>query len=449
MSASEAAVNLFHQSEAARKRGDRGAAVRLIRACIQMDPTLPGPWYNLAADLANDGEREAAVACLRRVLETHPDQPHALTNLGWNLQTMGRSEEALKPLLWAVSAAPELPLGWCNLSLVHASLRDAQSAIACGRAAVERAPEDAQCHMALAFALMLDGQWAEGLREYEWRFQYKMPEFLAYPMPRWDGTPVETLLVTAEQGYGDTIQFSRFIRLAAERCKRVIVCLQEQLVPLRLFGEGVEVITMPAPLPSADAFCPMVSLPLALGLSDKETPRIPALGRRRDLLYTGAHAGALPDSGGRKRVGIIWAGSGDQDNDHHRSATVEDFLGLTEAVGVQLYSLQVGDRAPECRGYDPLIIDLAPRIRDFSDTAALMNQMDAVVSVCTAGAHLAGALGVKTHILLPRHGQHFVWGYPSGAAGGDTTPWYPSARLYRQERVGDWRSVVKQVAEVL
>ena len=444
------AANLFHQSEAARQRGDRAASLRLIRACLKVDPSMPGPWYNLASDLATKGDRDGAVAALRRVLEVHPNEPYSLTNLGWNLQILGRPEEALEPLVTATYAAPHLPLGWSNLSLTHSSLRHAGEAITCARKAVELAPEDPQHHMALAFALMLDGQWAEGLREYEARFPYKMPEFLNYPMPRWDGKPVGTLLIMAEQGFGDTIQFCRYVRLAARRCQKVIVCLQEQLANLRLFdvgrNAGVEVITMPAPIPEADAFCPMVSLPSALGLSDAE---VPAVGYGMPV-WTPPLPGQLPGSGGRKSIGIVWAGSPDQDNDHHRSATIEDFLGLTESTSaVQLYSLQVGDRAAECRPYDPLVIDLAPRIRDFTDTAALMVQMDAVVSVCTAGAHLAGALGVSTHIVLPRHGQHFVWGYPSGAAGGDTTPWYPSARLYRQERVGDWRSVIKQVAEAL
>jgi ADP-heptose:LPS heptosyltransferase len=148
--------------------------------------------------------------------------------------------------------------------------------------------------------------------------------------------------------------------------------------------------------------------------------------------------------GDRKKIGIIWAGSPDQENDHHRSASVGDFLGLYAAEGVQLYSFQVGDRAKECRSVAPLVIDLAPKIRDFTDTAALMLQMDAIVTVCTSTAHLAGVLGVPVHIVLPRHGQHFVWGH-----SGSTTPWYPSARLHRQERIGDWGPVIRGVAEAL
>jgi ADP-heptose:LPS heptosyltransferase len=117
---------------------------------------------------------------------------------------------------------------------------------------------------------------------------------------------------------------------------------------------------------------------------------------------------------------------------------------LYEAPGIQLYSLQVGDRAKDARAVNPAVIDLSGKIRDFSDTAALMLQMDAVVTVCTSSAHLAGSLGVPVHVVLPRHGQHFVWGYSS-----DETPWYPSARLYRQDQIGEWLPVMKRVAEAL
>lgn len=434
------ASNLFHQSSAARQRGDRKASMRLIQACIRTDPSLPGPWYNLASDLADRGDRIAAVAALRRVLETKPDEPYTLNNLGWNLQILGRYGEAFEALTRAAEVAPDLPLVWSNLSLTHASLRHRFEAIDCARKAVALAPDDSQHHMALAFALMLDGKWSEGMREYGWRFQYKSPEYLRYPMPLWDGEPVETLFIPAEQGFGDSIQFSRFIPFAVKRAKRVVVGVQETLADLfRATFPEVEVLAMPTPIPPADAFCPMLSLPVALAFNDvtlANTPPAPI-------------AAVTPRPvDARKRVAIVWAGSPEQENDHNRSSTVEDFLTLYETPGLQLYSVQVGDRARDCRKYDPLIIDLSHRLRDFSDTAALLGTMDAVVTVCTAVAHLAGSIGVPTHVALPRHGPHFVWGYPQPemTTTGETTPWYPSMRLYRQDKPGDWRTVLKRIA---
>lgn len=436
----EAAVSLFHQSEAARKRGDRGVAKKLIQAALAVDDTLPGAWYNLGSDLHTAGDKLGAVAALRRCEELAGNEPYSLTNLGWNLQLTGQFEAALEVLTRAIAANPDLPLAWSNRSLTHNSLHCAQQSIADARKAVDLAPDDAQHHMALAFALMMDGQWAEGLREYEWRFQYKMPEFLAYPMPRWDGGYVETLFVPAEQGLGDTLQFIRFVKWAAVRVGKLIVSVPEELFSLVSSAQSLlagspntEIVRMPCAVPAADAFCPLMSLPVTLAWDDSEIPET-----------LGTWIGRIPCDqvpGDRKKIGIIWAGSADQDNDHHRSATVEDFLGLYEAKGVQLYSFQVGDRAKECRKYAPLVIDLSPRIRDFTDTAALMCEMDAIVTVCTSTAHLVGSLGLKAHIVLPRHGQHFVWGHSA-----PETPWYPTARLHRQERIGDWAPVISSVA---
>jgi tetratricopeptide (TPR) repeat protein len=437
----EAAVNLVHQSEAARKRGDKGVAKKLIQAALAVDDTLPGAWYNLGSDLHNEGNRVAAIAALRRCGELAGEEPYSLTNLGWNLQLEGRFEEARDILLRAINANIDLPLGWSNLSLAYNSLHKPVEAISAAREAVKLAPDDAQHHMALAFALMMAGHWPEGLKEYEWRFQYKMPEFLAYPMPRWDGGYVETLFAPAEQGLGDTLQFGRFVEWAAARVGTLIAPVQEELYDLACGSlallPNVQVLRMPCAIPPADAFCPLMSLPVAMGFDDDAVADTP-----HDWLGEGWKTGETFNfPGSRKKIGIIWAGSADQDNDRHRSATVEDFLGLYEAKGVQLYSFQVGDRAKECRKYAPLVIDLAPRIRDFTDTAALMCEMDAIVSVCTSTAHLAGSLGLKTHIVLPRHGQHFVWGH-----SGSETPWYPTARLHRQERIGDWASVISSVA---
>lgn len=438
------AVNLFEQSEIARKRGDKGMTRQLLQASVRADGDLPGAWYNLASIDQTEKNHVRAVAELRRALESKPGDPHILTNLGWSLQYLGRFHEAAEVLVKAIDANPDLPLAWSMISASYASMHALEHAIAAARKAVELSPKDPQHHMALAFALLMDGQWAEGFREYEWRVPYKNMDFANYPMPKWDGKPVDTLFVPMEQGFGDVLQFGRFLYMAAERAKKVIVCVQEELSLLLELGadiseDRVSFVRAPAPLPEADAFCPFMSLPVALGLTDEE---IPATANR--WFFGDVVTGYRLPSTTRRKIGIVWAGSSEQDNDHHRSATVDDFLTLYEAENVQLYSLQVGDRAREARPHGPLIIDLSNKIRDFADTAALMLQMDAIVTVCTSAAHLAGSLGLPVHIVLPRHGQHFVWGY-----GSSTTPWYPSARLYRQEVIGNWLAPLKAVVEGL
>ena len=439
----ETAVNLFQQSEAARKRGDAGAAKKLVQSALLVDEDVPGAWYNLSTDYHHHRQLDAAIASIKRCVEISVPMPQSWTNLGWNLQVAGRHQEAFDALVKATDLGPDMHLGWMNLCLSATSLHKPED-IAYGRRAVELAPDDPASHMALAFALMLRGFWAEGLKEYEWRFRYKLPEFLNYPMPKWEGQYVDTLFIPSEQGLGDTLQFGRFVSLAAERVGRVIMCAQEELASLvrHPWAPGcpqIEILTMPAPIPKADAFCPMMSLPVAMELEDCEVPDVPA-----KWFWTPESSLALKPVTKRRKIGICWAGSPDQDNDRHRSAMIEDFLGLYDRAGIQLYSLQVGDRARECRPYSGLVHDLSSKIRDFSDTADFIQQMDAVVTVCTAVAHLSGALGVPTHVILPRHGQHFVWGHH-----GRITPWYPAVRLYRQERMGDWRSVIEEVVESL
>ena len=439
----EAATNLFHQANAARERGDRKAAMRLLASSIVEDETLPGPWFNLASEFHNDGDKRAAVAALRRTTELSPEEVYSSTNLGWNLQMEGQYEEAIEHLEQAVLLRPDLPLGWSNLCLAYNAVHKADLAILAGRKAVECDTKDPQHHMALAFALMMDGQYAEGLKEYEWRFHYKMPEFLSYPIPLWRGEKVKKLFIPGEQGLGDMIQFARYLGLAAERADEVIVGVHTELFDLMddysSFEENVIFAEMPCVIPGADAFCPIMSLPVALGLSDAQVPAVDCYWLRDEAV----EARAVPATE-RKKVGIVWAGSAEQDNDHNRSASIQDFLELYRAPGIQLYSFQVGDRAKECRPLNPLVFDLSPKIRNFVDTASFLKEMDVVVTVCTSVAHLAGTMGIRTHIVLPRRGQHFVWEH-----SGETTLWYDSVVLHRQAIAGDWASVLKQVSEVL
>ena len=438
----EAAINLFHQADAARARGDKSAARKLTQASLQVDPDITGSWFNLASDFHNEGDRDAAVACLRRIFEVVPNEPRTLTNIGWNLIGLARHREAVTYLEMAITSDPTASLPWCNLSLAYNALGEGEKAIQAARESVRLDPPSHHNRMTLSFALMQAGYWQEGLKEYESRFHYKLPEFLNYPIPKWDGDPVDLLFIPAEQGFGDMLQFGRYIPLAAKRCKRVMVCIAhelESLINAQPKPANVTFVTMPAAIPKdASAFVPVMSLPVALGLKDSEIPTaecswFPKPTIRQTL-----------NPVNRKKIGIIWGGSPEQDNDMFRSANVNAMLGLYQAPNIQLYSLQVGDRAKEIRGLNPLVIDLSPKIRDFSDTAQFMLQMDAVVSVCTSTAHLAGCLGMPTHVILPCHGQHFVWGH-----GHTDTPWYPTMKLYHQERLHDWQKPIEEVSTAL
>jgi Flp pilus assembly protein TadD len=430
------ATNLFHQSLEARKGGRLDVSARLLRAGLKLDPGMAGLWYNLSGDLHAAGQYEAAVAALHCVLELQPNEPHALANIGCNLYFMARHAESVAYARRAVVAKPDLALSWSNLSLSLSAMGHDAEAVDAAREAVRHDGANAAFHMVLAFALMKMGRYDEGLREYEWRFPFKMPEFLHYTLPRWDGGPCKHLFIPAEQGFGDTIQFARFVSLAVERCDRVTVGVQEELIDA-LDLPGARKVPIPCGMPEgATAFVPMMSLPLALGITEANVAEVPPI-----CVYTDVWEHCPP---GRKHVGIVWAGSGDHENDRHRSASLRDMLGLAAIPGVTLHSLQVG-RDYETKAYDPLIVDRTRKLDDFADTANYISGLDAVVAVDTAVAHLSASMGVPTHLLLPAHGRHFCW----GARDATRTPWYPSMRLHTQPRPGDWTSVITEVVEEL
>jgi Flp pilus assembly protein TadD len=432
------ATNLFHQSLEARKGGRLDVSARLLRAGLKLDPSMAGLWYNISGDLHAAGQYEAAIAALHRTLELQPDEPHSLANIGCNLYFLARHAESVEYARRAVAAKPDLALSWSNLSLSLSALGKDEEAVDAARQAVEHDNTNPAFHMVLAFSLMKLGRYDEGLREYEWRFPFKMPEFLHYTLPRWDGGSCKHLFIPAEQGFGDTIQFSRFVSLAAKRCERVTVGVQEELINA-LDLSNVRVVPIPCGMPEgAEAFVPMMSLPLVLGITEANVAEVLPTCVQRSR----ARRRAKPS--GRKHVGIIWAGSGDHENDRHRSASLCDMLGLAAMPGVTLHSLQVG-RDYETKPYEPLIVDNTRRLHSFADTADYIDGLDAVVAVDTAVAHLSASMGVPTHLMLPAHGRHFCW----GARDATQTPWYPLMRLHTQPRPGDWASVVSGIVKEL
>ena len=412
--------DIFNQSEKARLRGDFQSASRLLKATLSQDEAHAGAWFNLGVDFNSRGDHKAALACFSRVLETHPDEPRTRVNLGWNHYLMGEHEQACQHYDTALALDPTLGLAWMNRALAS---RNAEKALAAALKAVELEPENPQFHLVLAFAYMRNDRWKEAFAEYEWRFQFKLPEFLEYPTPRWDGKSTGHLFIPAEQGFGDTIQFSRFVNLAAQKAERVTLAIQPELISLLepSMRTNVEVVGLPYSADVGDCFCPLLSLPYALGLDNPElvlptkvtTPEVNAV-----------NLGSFREP----RVGVVWAGSSEHDNDKHRSAPLEAMLGIT--VG-QMFSFQMGEKGFAASRYWPMFRQVQLSA-EFSLTAAAMKQMDVIVTVDTACAHLAGTLGIPTYLLLPYHGADSRW------VEGENTPWYPSVTIYRQERAGDW-----------
>ena len=276
-------------------------------------------------------------------------------------------------------------------------------------------------------------------------FDRKLRAVRTIPLPLWQGEELagRTLYVYAEQGMGDTLQFARFLPLAARRGARIIFdCQPELLRLLANFPELATLRTEGSPLPAADFHLPLMSLPHRLGIT---LATLPAPAR-----YIGAPpASAGPPlprpPGTRLAIGIVWAGRPQHTNDHNRSITIEHFLTLCALPGVALYSLQKGPRAGDIAelGAQSLVRDLGPQIKDFADTARLIMQLDVVITIDTAVAHLAGALGRRTFVLLP-FTPDWRW-----LGGREDSPWYPSLRLFRQQAPRDWKGVMQRVRDTL
>ncbi len=351
----------------------------------------------------------------------------------------GQAEARYRRALAAMPATPELHN---NLGVTLCALGRSGEAVASFRRAVALQPGYADAHVNLGMALLTQGALAEGWREYEWRWRMAAyaRERSTLTTPRWRGEAGNgRLLLHAEQGAGDTLQFCRFAPLAAARGWRVTLSAPASLVRLLRGAPGVaEVVEQGDARPPHDRHCPLPSLPFALGLD-----AAPALAAylRADPALAGDWRGRLSATAtGGLRVGLAWAGSPLLPADARRSLPPVRLARLAGLGRVRLVSLQKGGpAAPAALG----LIDHTAALHDFADTAALVANLDLVVSVDSAVAHLAAAMG-KPVWLLDRFDHCWRW-----IAGRLDSPWYPTLRIYRQPRPGDWDAVLVAVARDL
>ncbi len=469
-----------------KQQGRVAEAVGCYRKVLDARPDSAEVASNLGIALAEQGQLEEAVACYRQGLALRADSAELHNNLGHALEQQGRTEEALACFRRAVGLRPELASAQLNLGNALTKLRRLEEATACYRraialqpdypeacnnlgnvlreqgqlqaavAALHQAvalrPDFADAHANLGIALLALGEMAAGWEEYEWR--WKTPPMLhaarEFAQPQWQGEPAagRTLLVHAEQGLGDTVQFCRYVTMAAARGLRVFVEVQKPLV--RLLGGlagAAGVVARGEALPPFDLHCPMASLPRVFGTTVATIP--PGCGYLQadaaQVAMWERRLGGLELPGGQlpgrdKRVGLVWAGSAGLPSDARRSLPPERLTPLFEVAGLRFCSLQKGGpSAPEAF---PLF-DCMARMQDLADTAALVGALDLVISVDTAVAHLAAALG-KPVWLLNRFDADWRW-----LTERRDSPWYPTLRIYRQVRAGDWESVLAQVADDL
>jgi tetratricopeptide (TPR) repeat protein len=426
---------------------DFPAAADAFHRTLTLRPDFPEALSNLAVALQQQDDYANAGNLLRRAIALKPSLAEAHCNLGGNLWRLGDLAGAVDSCRRAVELNPTLRRAHSNLAHALSDQGDLDAAMESYRRAVALEPECSELHHYIAIAQLLRGEFSLGWQGYENRWQTKgLRKFRRdFSQPLWRGEPLagRRILLHAEQGLGDTLHFVRYVPLVAERGGDVLLEVPPELRRvLSGIAGAAEILTRGETLPDFEWHCPLLSLPLAFHTELGTIPaNVPYL--RTDPAAVHNWSQQLPRGG--LRVGLVWAGSPKHTRDPQRSLHVAQFQPLTQIPGASFYSLQKGPSAAQLRQALPGIrlIDLAPQLHDFTDTAALLSTLDLLVTVDTAAAHLAGALGKPVWILLT-HTPDWRW-----LLDREDSPWYPTARLFRQPAPGDWHSVIARVAAEL
>lgn len=407
---------------------------------LRLEPSHTNALLNLGIAYKDKARIEEAERCFRRLLKSGSFNASARVNLASVLTSKGEPEAAEQLCLEVLSAEPKLTEAWMNLGVIRQALGKVSTAIEAFGQALEIMPSYEDARYNLGIAQLLLGDFESGWKNYESRWLSSVPVFAKrrFNMPLWQGENLQgrTLLVHAEQGFGDTIQFVRYaIRMARQGTKVVLEC-PSQLTGLLSTAEGVDqVVPTDSPLPKCDFYVPLMSLPFrtntTLQTIPDDVPYLRVPDHTKFQLPTTSKSGI--------KVGLVWSGNPQHGADRARSIPFHLLSPLWSAPGVTFYSLQVGS-TNQVLSHDRTnlpIINLEPHLTDFAVTAAAIRDLDLVICADTAVAHLSGALGKPVWVLLP-FAPDWRW-----LREQPTSPWYPSARLFRQQKSGDWSPVIE------
>jgi tetratricopeptide (TPR) repeat protein len=439
---------LTNQASVLSKLGRHAEALKSFERVVTIKPDHAQAHIHRGVTLADLNRFDEALACYDRALAIAPDFVEAINNRGHVLEKLGRPDEALACYERALAINPAHAEILYNQSNALAALgRHQEALVSCAQAtALKPAHANAQWNEAI-LRLRL-GDFAGGWKKYEWRWKRDggAKKLRNFTQPLWlgqDSVAGNTVLLHHEQGLGDTIQFARYATLLAQRDARVLLEVQPPLKSLLShIGGGVQVIGRGEDIPRFDLHCPLLSLPLAcrtdLGTIPTDVPYLAAPDASIERWKA-----RLPQ--GKQRVGLVWSGNATHKDDHNRSIALARLAPLFDTPDIAFVSLQkeLRDSDAATLAADPRLTDLGSQFEDFSDTAAVIAQLDLVIAVDTAVAHLAGALGKPVWILLP-FCPDWRW-----LLDRSDSPWYPTARLFRQPRVNDWDSVIAQVSQEL
>lgn len=437
---------------------NRGNALRALKRyelaieshdiAIRYRPDFAGAYYNRGIVLGDLGRLEAAVESYDKAIALKADYAEAYNNRGTALRNLAQPHAALDSYDKAIAFRTNYAEAYANRGNALKDLNRHHAALDSYGKAIALRPNDAGAHLSHSLCLLQMGDFQSGWRKYEWRWREKGLEKTRrnFAQPLWLGKePLKgkTILLHSEQGLGDTIQFCRYAKLVNHLGARIVLEVQPPLVNLLTSLESLEgvaeLVARGSELPAFDYHCPLLSLPLAFETNLDNIPAAPS--------YLAAPFEKLKEWQARLgdktklRIGLVWSGSTGHKNDRNRSIPLSKLLEMLPGDS-QYISLQkeLRDADEATLGQRPDVLHFGEEIRDFADTAALCEMVDVVVSVDTSVAHLAGALGRPVWILLPFN-PDWRW-----LLDRDNSPWYPSAKLYRQESPGDWNGVFKKLS---
>jgi tetratricopeptide (TPR) repeat protein len=444
---------LFDEGLALMAAGAQKQAESCFRRATDLRPDLSEAWVNLGLLLDQDGELAEAEQCYQFAMNLGEHSPQLFLNYGALLAAHRQFDAAVALYRKGLTHAPHTPALWSNLGVLLASLRRDTEAEVCFRTALDHSPDYPSARYNLGYLLLRQGNFDDGLPSFEARDWYASMEKVlsdTLGIQRWQGEALanKSILITCEAGHGDMIQFSRYASLLKARGATQVDMLCQPALQ-RLFGsvQGLDRILPldhPVSLANWDYWTPPLSLPRYCGTHAKSIPSTtPYL--HPDANDIERWQNLLPAEG--LRIGLAWRGNPKFENDRERSLPhLLNLASLWSVPDVSFVSLQKGAGEEEVSTIQSAfpITALGPHLQDFADTAAVIATLDLVISVDTAVAHLAGALGKPCWLMLPHFQSDWRWQLER-----QDSPWYPGMRLFRQRYAGDWRSVVEEIHAAL
>jgi Tfp pilus assembly protein PilF len=429
----------------ASQKGRHDIAINMILRAIALKPRTAEFHLNLAGIYRTAGNLAQSIAQVRQAIEIRPDMPGAHAILGLALSEVGQLDEAMDMLNKALERQPNNPGILLDIGNVHWKMGQHEKTLASFSRAIECDPNNPGLHWSRARVLLQLGRLREGWEDFEWRMQYKeMRLDRGFSQPQWDGSDPagKTVLLHTEGGLGDAVNFIRLVPMIAGRGngKFVLEC-QPTLISLFQGIPGVDqLVARGQRLPPFDYHIPLQGLPRILGITLDNIPnKVPYLHAPKDRV---ANFAAKMPSDGKLRVGLVWCGVMYNEVDF-RTRSLEVFHPLMKLPGIRFFSLQKGEASFEKPPPDVDWVNFSQELKEFADTAALIESLDLMISVDTSTAHLAGALAKPVWVLIPTQSD-FRW-----LLDRTDSPWYPTMRLFRQPLGADWSQPIADLTKSL